>query len=142
MLKSPQGVSLQCGGLRIWCCHCSGSGCCCGVSVSGSELPGLSAGAEYIAEFIAYYFVAAFYVHVPGVYCSIVFLLMALCYFYCKNNSVLIKSVGKCSLLFYFLEEILQNLEFLIPMCLYVYYLKYLFFNFSFQLCQILPHVF
>ena len=38
--RDKKGVLLWCSGLRIWCCHCSGLGCCCGAgSISG---PGTS----------------------------------------------------------------------------------------------------
>ena len=30
------GVPLWCSGLRIWCCHCSGLGPCCGSSLGPS----------------------------------------------------------------------------------------------------------
>ena len=34
------GVALRLSGLRIWQCHCSGSGCCCGVDLIPG--PGIS----------------------------------------------------------------------------------------------------
>ena len=35
--KRPHGVPWWLSGLRIWCCHCCGSSCCCGTGL----IPGL-----------------------------------------------------------------------------------------------------
>ena len=38
--EHKSGVPLRCSGLRIWHCHCSGPGCCCGVvSIPGLGTP-------------------------------------------------------------------------------------------------------
>ena len=39
--KNNRGVPLWCSGLKIWRCHCSGSGCLCGAG----SIPGLGSSA-------------------------------------------------------------------------------------------------
>lgn len=66
-------------------------------------------------------------------------------WFLCKNNIGPITSFGKYSLLYFWkrLCRIGILLKYIhILMCLFVYYLKYLFFYFSFRFHQLLPRVF